>query len=224
MGGFSKFFINRPIFAMVIAIVLVIVGLLSIPILPVESVPNITPPTVQVSAKYPGSSADVLVQTVAAPIEQEVNGVENMLYMSSKSSVSGDMNLTVTFEVGTDADMAQVLTQNRVSIADPKLPEDVKKQGVTTKKQSTAMVLVASLFSGDGRFDELYLSNYATTQVKDVLARVNGVGEVKMFGAKDYGMRIWARSGAAQSPGPDDRRRAERSAGTERPGGRRQDR
>jgi HAE1 family hydrophobic/amphiphilic exporter-1 len=176
---------------MVISIVVLILGGLSIPILPVESVPNITPPTVKVETSFPGASAEVLAATVAQPIEQEVNGVEDMLYMSSKSPATGKMSLTVTFEVGTNPDMSQVLTQNRVSIADPKLPEDVKKQGVTTKKQSTALVLVAALISPDGRFDELYLSNYATTRVKDVLARVPGVGEVLMFGAKDFGMRIW---------------------------------
>jgi len=191
MGGFSQFFINRPIMAMVIAIVIVLLGGLSIPILPIESMPNITPPTVAVSTSYPGASAEVVVETVASPIEQEVNGVEEMLYMSSKSSSSGSMDLTVTFKVGTDVDMAAVLTQNRVAIADPKLPEEVKKQGVTTKKKSTAMVEMVAVLSPDGTFDELYLSNYVATQIKDVLARVNGVGEVKVFGAKDFGMRVW---------------------------------
>ncbi|MEE9128306.1 MAG: efflux RND transporter permease subunit, partial [Planctomycetota bacterium] len=191
MGGFSKFFIYRPVFALVIAIVFVLVGLVAIPVLPVESVPNITPPTVEVTTTFPGASAEVLAQTVAQPIEQEVNGVEGMIYMLSKSSASGSYTLTVTFEVGTDVDMATVLTQNRVSIAEPMLPEEVKRQGVSTKKKSTQLVLVVCLSSPDGRFDDMYLSNYSTTQITDVLARVDGVGEVKSFGAKDFGMRIW---------------------------------
>jgi len=187
----SRFFIQRPIFAGVIAIVIVLIGGITIPILPVEQTPDITPPTVVVKASYPGASADVVAETVAAPIEQEVNGVEHMLYMSSKCSSDGSMELTVTFEVGTDADMASVLVQNRVAIALPKLPEEVQRQGVTTKKQSTSIVLIASLVSPDGQYNEIYLSNYIGTRIKDVLGRVPGVGEVKVFGAKDFGMRIW---------------------------------
>ena len=191
MGGFSRFFIYRPVFALVISIVIVLIGLISIPILPVESTPDITPPTVEVTTKYPGASASVLAETVAQPIEQEVNGVEDMLYMSSKSAASGDYTLTVYFEVGTDVDMATVLTQNRVAVAEPFLPEEVKRQGVKVQKKSTKMVLAATLSSPDGRYDDMFLSNYATTQIKDVLARVNGVGLVNVMGAKDFGMRVW---------------------------------
>jgi HAE1 family hydrophobic/amphiphilic exporter-1 len=198
---FSRFFIYRPIFAMVISIVIVIVGAISIPLLPVESMPNITPPTVQISTSYPGANAQVVEGAVTAPIEQQVNGVENMLYMSSKSSSDGSMNITVSFEVGTDVDMATVLTQNRVSIAEPLLPEEVKRQGVRVKKQSTSMVLMVNLLSPDGRYDEIYLSNYVTTRIKDVLARVEGVGEVQVFGAKDYGMRIWLHPDQLKSRG-----------------------
>src|SRR5439155_1523612 len=149
------------------------------------------PPTVNVSATYPGASAKVVADTVAAPIEQEVNGVENMLYMLSKSTNDGQMNLDVTFRVGTNLDFAQVLTQNRVSIAEAKLPEEVKRQGVTVKKKSPMILLCVNLLSPDGRYDQLYLSNYATIQVKDALARLPGVGDVSFLGARDYSMRIW---------------------------------
>ena len=187
----SKFFIYRPIFATVMSIVIVIAGGITIPFLPVEQTPNITPPTVEVSAKYPGASAQVIAETVAAPIEEQVNGVEDMIYMSSKSADDGSMDLTVSFEVGTDIDMATVLVQNRVTVAEPLLPEEVKREGVTVKKKSTNIVLMVNLFSPDGDYDEIYQSNYINTQIKDVLSRVPGVGEVMVFGAKDFGMRIW---------------------------------
>ena len=188
---FSRFFINRPIFAAVVSIVIVLIGGLTIPLLPVEQTPDITPPTVEVSTTYPGASAEVVAETVAVPIEEQVNGVDDMIYMSSKSSADGSMGLTVTFEVGTDVDMANVLVQNRVAIAEPKLPEEVKREGVTTKKKSTSIVLMVNMISPDGRYDEVYLSNYVKLNIKDVLGRVPGVGEVLVFGAKDYGMRIW---------------------------------
>ncbi len=188
---FSRFFINRPIFACVISIVIVIIGGITIPLLPVEQTPDITPPTVTVTTKYPGASAAVVAETVAVPLEEEINGVEDMIYMSSKSSDDGSYELTVTFEIGTDVDMATVLVQNRVSIAMPKLPEEVKREGLKTEKRSTNMVLMVNMISPDRRFDELYLSNYVSTRIKDVLARVPGVGKVNVMGAKDFGMRIW---------------------------------
>ena len=191
MGAFSSMFINRPIFAMVISIVIVMLGALAIPLLPVASMPDITPPTVKISASYPGANAQVVEETVTSPIEQQVNGVENMIYMSSISSSDGSMSITVTFRIGTDPDMAAVLTQNRVAIAEPLLPEEVKRQGVKVEKQSTSMVLAVVLTAPDGRYDDIFLSNYATTQVKDVLARVPGVGSVMIYGAKDFGMRVW---------------------------------
>jgi HAE1 family hydrophobic/amphiphilic exporter-1 len=191
MGSFSSLFIDRPIFAAVIAIVVVLGGALALPLLPIASMPDITPPTVKVTTTYPGADAVVVEETVTSPIEQEVNGVQDMLYMSSKSSADGKLDLTVTFEVGTDPDMATVLTQNRVNIAMPLLPEEVSRQGVKVEKQSTEIVMMVSLFAPDGRYDDIYLSNYATSRIKDVLARSPGVGQVTVFGSKDFGMRVW---------------------------------
>lgn len=188
---FSKFFIERPVLANVLAIVTILVGLVCAFSLPIEQYPEITPPTVQVAAVYPGANSEVLSDTVAGPIEQEINGVENMLYMASTCSSNGAYTLTVTFEVGTDLDEAQVLVQNRVAVAMPRLPQEVQRQGVTTKKQSTNITLVASLISPDGTYDDIYLSNFATLRVKDALTRIEGVGDVQVIGGGTYGMRVW---------------------------------
>jgi len=187
----SKFFIEHPIFSSVISIVFVIAGLVSVAALPVAQFPDVVPPTVEVKATYPGANASVVAETVAAPIEQEVIGVENMIYMSSVSASDGSYTLTVTFEVGTDLDMANILVQNRVTLAEPKLPEEVKRQGVNTKKKSSNIILIASLSSADDRFDELYMSNYATLNIKDTLSRIPGVGDIGIYPASDYSMRIW---------------------------------
>jgi hydrophobe/amphiphile efflux-1 (HAE1) family protein len=188
---FVNFFIDRPIFASVLAIVIVVAGAAAIPFLPIAQFPDITPPQVVVTATYPGASAEVVEQTVTTPIEQQVNGVENMIYMSSRSGSDGTMTLNVTFKVGTDLEIAAVNVQNRVAIAEAKLPPDVVRQGLTITKQSPDLVEIVALTSPDGSRDELYLSNYATLQVVDVLARVPGVGQVTVFNGRDYGMRLW---------------------------------
>src|SRR5262249_3095644 len=177
--------------ATVISVVIILIGLVALNGLPIAQYPEVVPPTVSVSTNYPGASAKVVADTVAAPIEQEVNGVEGMLYMLSKSANDGSMTLDVTFRTGTNLDFAQVLTQNRVAIAEAKLPEEVKRQGVTVKKKSPMILLCVNLLSPDGRYDQLYLSNYATIQVKDALARLPGVGDVSFLGARDYSMRVW---------------------------------
>jgi len=188
---FSRFFIDRPIFAAVLSIVIFLGGAIAMFALPISEYPEVVPPSVVVRAAYPGANPRVLSEAVATPLEEQINGVENMLYMSSQATADGVLTLTVTFRIGTDPDLAQVQVQNRVSQALPRLPEEVRTLGVTTVKSSPDLTMVVHLISPDNRYDMVYLRNYAVLQVKDVLARIPGVGQVRIFGAGDYAMRIW---------------------------------
>ncbi len=189
--NFSHFFIDRPRFAVVLSLVIVIVGAIAYVNLPVAQYPEVAPPTVVVRAAYPGATPEVISETVASPIEQEINGVENMLYMTSQATSDGAVSITVTFKLGTDLDNAQVLVQNRVAIAEPRLPEEVRRIGVTVLKSTPDLLMVVQMFSRDGTFDPLYVSNYAILQVRERLRRIDGVGEVRLFGAREYSMRVW---------------------------------
>src|SRR5882724_4242761 len=187
----SHFFIDRPIFASVLSIVFVLAGGVAVFTLPVAQYPEVTPPTVLVTAVYPGANAQTVRDTVAAPIEEQVSGVEGMMYMSSQSTNDGAYTLTVTFKLGMDSDMAQVLVQNRVSLALPVIPPLVQNEGITVKKQSPNTLLIVNLVSPTGRYDDLFLSNYATIDVRDELGRLPGVGGVGYLGQRDYSMRAW---------------------------------
>ena len=187
----SRFFIDRPIFAAVLSLLILICGLISIPLMPISEYPEVVPPSVVVTARYPGANPRVISETVASPLEEQISGVEDMLYMNSQANADGTMTLTVTFKLGTDPDKAQQLLQNRVSQALPRLPDIVRSFGVTVIKSSPDLTMVVHLVSPNERYDMLYLRNYAVLNVKDQLARLNGVGNVAVFGAGDYAMRIW---------------------------------
>src|SRR5579863_1517272 len=187
----AHFFIDRPRFAIVLSIFVTLLGLGALAVLPVAQYPEVVPPTVQVTASLPGASADTVARTVATPLEQEINGVENMLYMSSQSTGDGNLTITVTFRIGTDLNVAQMLTQNRVQDALPRLPQDVQALGVQVRKSTPSILLAVHLYLPDTSRDILYISNYATLHVKDVLARLPGVGDITMQGGREYAMRIW---------------------------------
>src|SRR3954469_4863392 len=189
--NFSKFFIDRPIFAGVLSTLIFLAGLLSMPVLPISEYPEVAPPTVVVSAQYPGANPKVIAETVSTPIEEQINGVENMLYMSSQATTDGKMTLNVTFRLGTDPDKAQQLVQNRVSQAEPRLPTEVRALGITTIKSAPDLNMVVHLLSPNDRYDMTYLRNYAVLNVKDRLARLEGVGQVQLFGSGDYSLRVW---------------------------------
>src|SRR6202451_272483 len=197
----SHFFIDRPIFAAVVSIVFVILGGVSFSRLPVAQYPEIAPPIINVSGQYPGASAEVVGATVVTPIEQQNNGVENMLYMSSNSTADGKFSIAVSFDLGTNLDIAQVQVQNRVAIAQPRLPADVRNIGVTVTKASPDLMMVVHLYSPDKSRDTLFISNYATLEVTDAVTRVDGVGSITVFGARDYAMRVWLDPDRLQSLG-----------------------
>src|SRR6266581_283501 len=198
---FSHFFVDRPIFAGVISIIVTLVGYISFRALPITEFPDIAPPTVTVTATYAGASAEVIAQTVAAPIEQEINGVDNMLYVVSQATGNGALSISVVFKPGTNVDQAQVLVQNRVSVALPRLPEEVQRIGVTVRKSSPDLMLVIHLISPDGSLDQQYISNYASINIKDIITRIDGVGDTIVFGARDYAMRVWLDPAKVQSRG-----------------------
>lgn len=187
----AQFFVDRPILAGVLSVLILIAGSISLFKLPISEYPEVVPPTVVVRASYPGANPKVIAETVATPLEEQINGVEGMLYTSSQSTSDGAMTLTVTFALGTDLDNAQVQVQNRVAQAQPRLPEEVQRLGVTTQKSSPDLTMVVHLISPDQRYDMLYLSNYARLHIKDQLARLDGVGDVQIFGAGEYSMRVW---------------------------------
>jgi multidrug efflux pump len=189
--NFSRFFIDRPIFAGVLSTLIFVAGLLSLPALPISEYPEVAPPTVVVRAQYPGANPKVIAETVSTPIEEQINGVEGMLYMSSQATTDGLMTLNVTFRLGTDPDKAQQLVQNRVAQAEPRLPSEVRTLGITTIKSAPDLTMVVHLLSPNGRYDMTYLRNYAVLNVKDRLARIEGVGQVQLFGSGDYSMRVW---------------------------------
>ena len=185
------FFIDRPVFSTVLSLVIVIVGIIGLVMLPVDQYPQITPPVVKISASYPGASAMTVSQAVATPNEQELNGTPGMIYMQSSSSNSGGLTITVTFDVNANPDLSAVEIQNRVKLAESRLPADVVQNGITVEKQSASQLMTLSLLSDDPRFDEIYLSNFATINVLDVLRRIPGVGRVSNVGSRYYGMQIW---------------------------------
>src|SRR5881227_2572526 len=187
----SHFFIDRPIFACVLSIVFVILGAVAFGRLPIAQYPEIAPPIINVTGQYPGASADIVASTVVAPIEEQINGVENMLYISSNSTADGRFSISVTFDLGTNLDIAQVQVQNRLSIAQPRLPADVRNIGVTVSKSSPDLMMVVHLYSPDKSRDTLFISNFATLEIKDPLTRIDGVGSITPFGSRDYSMRIW---------------------------------